>query len=318
MDPVIFFTFVLSALGLLGIAIWCFAVPEKPDAIHGRLQDWLNWEKYDQDSDRLLDRDARLRRNPGLYSRIPGVFTLQRTLEQVNSRFTAARFILFVLSLSGAGFILVSLLLRDPIRGLIIAIVLGAAPCIILSYQKQEYLKKFERQLPEALDMLARSLWAGNTLQVGMRIIGEDFEPPVSTEFNKTFELIDFGVSIPVALEEMAQRVDYPELRYFVTSVMVQRETGGNLADILARTAILIQGRLEFRERIKAISAEGKLSAYVLAFLPFLIFGFIYLRNPSYFEILFQNSIGQGALIGAVVLMFVGFFVLRSMSNIKV
>jgi len=317
MDTTLFYTFALSGLALLVAAAWCLIVPEKPDAIRGRLQEWLNWETYDQPNDRSHDRGVRLRTTLGFYHRIPGYVALQRTLEQVNSRLTPWRFALLILSVSGAGFVLIGSLTNDPVRGVIAALLAGSVPCFILRYHKQQYLKKFERQLPEALDMLARSLWAGNTLQVGMRNIGDDFDPPVSLEFNKTCELIDFGVSIPVALEEMAKRVDYPELRYFVTAVMVQRETGGNLADILARTAELIYGRLEFRERVKTLSAEGKLSSYVLGILPFLLFGFIYLRSPDYFSVLFESSYGKLILGGTVVWMIVGFFIVRSMTDIK-
>ncbi len=318
MNTPLFFAFALSSLAFLVAAIWCLVVPEKPDAIQGRLQEWLNWEAYDQPASRSRDRGARLQGTSAFYNHIPGYASLQRTLEQVNSRFTPSRFILLVLSVSSAGFALMWTLTDAPLRAVGVAILAGAVPCLNLSYQKKQYLKKFEQQLPEALSMLARSLWAGNTLQLGMRSIGDDFEPPLSVEFNKTSELIDFGVSIPVALENMAQRVEYPELRYFVTSVMVQRETGGNLADILARTAELIYERLEFRERVKALSAEGKYSAYILAALPLLLFGTISVISPGYFDILLGNMMGQAILVGALVMIVIGFFVIRSMSNIKV
>ncbi len=303
----------LTALGLLGFAIWSIVAPDRANRSQKRLQNWLNWENYSQFSDQPSDRDPRLATS--FYNRFPALLTLERTLEQIGSRYTPLTFIRFIAMLTCLSFVAVWILTGDIILGIAGAIVAVIAPWIWLQYNRRHYLDKFERQLPNALDMLARGLWAGNTLQASMRMIGEDFEPPVSLEFKRTFELVDFGVSIPVALEDMARHVDCPELRYFVTSVLVQRETGGNLAEIVERTASLIHARLEFRDHVKALSAEGRLSAKILFVLPFFIIGFVYWRSPQHFEILFETTIGQWALGGSTVLMLIGYFIIKQMSN---
>ncbi len=317
MNPVLFSIWALSALALLIAGLWSILVPPRHNPVQERLQAWINWEKYNQIDEEPIGRRRR-RSKPGFYGRVPALLALDRTLEQVNSRFTSWGFILFILFLLGASFALVRFYTHDALKGATAAIVIGSVPCFRLWRKKQQYLKTFERQLPHALDMLARSLWAGHTLQTGMRIVGEDFDPPIGHEFKTTFEAIDFGVSIPVALEDMALRVDCPELRYFVTSVLVQREAGGNLAEILARTATLIHNRLEFNDRIKALSAQGRFSAQILFALPFFLAGIIYWKNPNHFDVLFQTTEGMAALIVAGALMVIGYFVIRSMVNIKI
>lgn len=292
-------------------------VPPRQNPTQARLQEWINWEKYNRTSDEPRGRRRR-RSSTGFYSRTPLLLALDRTLEQINSRFTSWGFILFVLMLLVVSFTIVQLYTDDVIKGATAAIVIGSIPCFMIWRRKRKYLKIFEKQLPQALDMLARSLWAGHTLQTGVRIIGKDFEPPIGHEFKKTFEAIDFGVSIPVALEDMAQRVDCPELRYFVTSVKVQRETGGNLAEILARTANLIHDRLGFHDRIKALASQGKFSAQILFALPFLLAAFIYWNEPTHFDILFETTMGLASLTISGALMVIGFFVIRYMINIKV
>ncbi|ETX06709.1 MAG: hypothetical protein ETSY2_15470 [Candidatus Entotheonella gemina] len=317
MNPVFFLILAFSALGLLIAGVWSLLVPPKQNPVQARVQAWITWEKYNQISDEPRVRRRR-RANTGLYGRFPALLALDRTLDQVNSRFTAWGFILFIVILFGASFALVRFFTQDAIKGATAAIAISSAPCLMLWRKKQQYLRAFEKQLPDALDMLARSLWAGHTLQTGMRIVGEDFEPPIGREFKKTFESIDFGVNIPVALEDMAQRVDCPELRYFVTSVMVQREAGGNLAEILARTANLIHSRLEFNDRIKALSAQGRFSAQILFFLPLFLAGVIYWKTPTHFDVLFESTTGIMILIVTGALMLIGYFVIRAMVNIKI
>ncbi len=313
MSPVLFVFLALSAFSLLIAGLWLILIPAKHNPVAARLQDWMNWEKYSR-----IDGEPRDHRRRRSNSGLSAIVALDRTLEQVNSRLTSWSFILLVLALLMASFFLVRFYTQDAIKGASAAVCIGSVPCYLLWRRKQQYLKQFEKQLPNALDMLARSLWAGHTLQTGMRIISEDFDPPIGYEFRKTFEAIDFGVNIPTALEDMAQRVDCPELRYFVTSVLVQRETGGNLADILSRTASLLQARLEFNDRIKAASAQGKFSAQTLFVLPFGLAAVIYWNNPGHFDPLFETRGGLTSLIFAGILMIIGYFVIRSMVNIKI
>ncbi len=318
MNPILYIVIAITFVLLLAAILSVLARPEQ-NPVQARLKQWTDWDTH-QPQDNEIPRSRNVRRR-GLFSSdsntilFPG---LQRMLVQVKSPFSVTTFFLLVLVVMVVSGGFVWLTSKDVLRSVIFAVICGSVPFIVLRFQKQRYIKQFEGQLPQALDMLARSLWAGHTIQTGIRIIGQDFDDPVRSEFSKTAEAIDFGMPLPVALEALAQRVDIADLRFFVTSVLVQRETGGNLADILARTATLIRERLEFNDRIKALSAQGRFSANILFVLPLMIAGAIYLINPGHFDVLFESEIGFISVIVSGTMMVVGMLIVRRIVKINV
>jgi len=187
-----------------------------------------------------------------------------------------------------------------------------------LYYRKWARLGEIHRQLPDALGLIGRALRAGHALFVGMKMVGDEMRDPIAGEFKRGFDEISMGASVPESLSHLADRVELMDVKFFVTSVNIQRETGGNLAEIIDSLAQLIRKRFELRKKIKALSAEGRISAVVLMSLPFamaLVFHFI---NPEYLIPLFTDSMGQTMVVGAAVMMVLGGIVMKKMIAIKV
>lgn len=179
-------------------------------------------------------------------------------------------------------------------------------------------MKKFQTQLPEALDLMARSLRAGHAFSTGMKLAAEEFEDPLGPEFSVTLDEINFGLGVPEALNNFVNRIECPDLNFFIVAVILQRETGGNLAEIMENIAHLIRERFKLYGKIRTLAAEGKLSMWVLLALPFFIIGALFVVNPEYIKILFIEPAGRIMCGIALFMMFIGYLVMRRMVNIEV
>jgi tight adherence protein B len=201
----------------------------------------------------------------------------------------------------------------------LICVVLGAIlPFLYLYWRKTRRMAKFQRQLPEALELIARALRAGHAFFVGLKLVGEEFPEPIGPEFKQAFDEVSMGISVPQALQNLAERVECLDVKFFVTSVSVQRETGGNLAEIIESLGLLIRKRFELYMKIKALSAEGKVSAIILFALPVVLGLLLYRMNPEYIGLLFTDPIGHMMLMTGAVLMIIGAFITRRIINIEV
>jgi tight adherence protein B len=172
--------------------------------------------------------------------------------------------------------------------------------------------------MPEAMELLARSLRAGHTLQSTLELVSQEIPPPLGKEMRVTYEEQRLGLSISQALRRMADRVASQDLRYFVTAVLIQTETGGNLAELLETIGSLIRDRLKLKGKVQALTAEGRFSALVLIGLPLVTFGFLYLINPGYVMVLLTDPMGTKILTGGVFLVILGALVMKKMVTIKV
>jgi tight adherence protein B len=198
------------------------------------------------------------------------------------------------------------------------AIVGGSLPFGYLYWRKTKRMAKFQRQLPEALELIARALRAGHAFFVGLKLVGEEFSEPIGPEFKRAFDEVSMGISVPQALQNLAKRVDCVDIKFFVTSVSVQRETGGNLAEIIESLGHLIRKRVELYMKIKALSAEGKVSAIILFALPLVLGLLLYRTSPDYIGLLFADPIGHTMLMTGGALMTIGAFITSKMINIEV
>ena len=179
-------------------------------------------------------------------------------------------------------------------------------------------MKKFQAQLPEALDLMARSLRAGHAFSTGMKLAADEFDDPLGTEFNITLDEINFGLGVPEALKNLVNRVDCQDLNFFVVAVILQRETGGNLAEIMENIAHLIRERFKLYGKVKTLAAEGKLSMIILIALPFCIIGALLFVNPKYIMTLFTEYAGRIMIAGALFMMVIGAFVMSRIVKIEV
>jgi tight adherence protein B len=251
--------------------------------------------------------------------RFSGIEYLDRLRCQASTSYSTGFFVLFSLFLAALGFTGLYVLLKKGIwLSVIVGLLAGSFPVFYLYIKKHQRLKKFQSQLPESLDLMARSLRAGHAFSTGMNLAADEFDDPLGTEFNITLGEINFGIGVAEALTNLAGRVDCADLRFFVVAVILQRETGGNLADIMENIAHLIRERFKLFGRVQTLAAEGKLSMWVLIGLPFLIVGALFILNPSYIKMLFYEPVGRIMCGGALLMMIMGFFVMKRMVNIKV
>ncbi len=243
---------------------------------------------------------------------------LEQLLQQANSQMPMGVFLL----LSGCVGMVGGLVGAFKDWGLPVALVLGLVGCMLpwvyMRIKRKRRFNAFQRQLPEGLDLMARALRAGHAFSVGMKMVGDEFPDPIGPEFARTVEEISYGIDVPVALRNLTGRVDCVDLKFFVTALVVQRETGGNLAEIIEAISRLIRQRYELFGRIKSLSAEGRLSAYILFALPFVMMAILWNLNQEYMSLLFEDPTGHIMMALSGLMMCIGAFVMRNMCQIKV
>jgi tight adherence protein B len=250
--------------------------------------------------------------------RAPLVGKLDRMVLQANLPYPVgvvlmASFVLTVLGFGLASFVSQWFLVRVAL-----GLIMGVIPFLYVQLKRGKRIKRFEEQLPDAMEMLARSLKAGHAFTGGLQMVGQEFDDPIGTEFSKTVDEINFGVGYEDALRNLSSRIESDDLKLFVISVIIQRTSGGNLAEILDNIGRLVRERFKLKGNIRTLTAEGRISAYVLIALPFIIGYVMYLLNPDYISILFTDPIGHFLLMAAAIMMMVGAYVMKRMVEIKV
>lgn len=237
---------------------------------------------------------------------------------QADCRIPLGVFVL-AMPLLGLSGLMTALAMRIPLGPALVLAALGCAlPAGYLLWLKSQRVAMFERQLPEALELVSRALRAGHAFSVGLKLVGEEAADPIGMEFRRVFEEVSMGVALPQALQNMTTRMDCVDLRFFVTSVLIQRETGGNLAEIIDALAGLIRKRFELHLRVRSLSAEGRMSAIVLIGLPVIVGVLLFKMNPEYMGLLFTDPIGQNLATVGSLLMVIGAVVMKRMVAIKV
>ncbi len=287
--------------------------------MHRRLQA-LRMEQAENDV-RSIVRNRPLSSVPRLnqiLSGMPLMLRLDRFLLQADSRQPLGVFLLLTLVLGVSGFYVTSLLTRDIFPALLVALLIGGIPFFRVSLQKKRRMKKFEAQLPEALELMARSLRAGHAFVGGLQTVAEEFDDPMGSEVQKTVAQINFGVSVERALKNLTERVDCQDLKFLAVSIIVQRESGGNLGEILESVGGLIRARFTLRGKIRALSAEGILSAGILTVIPFAVALILAIINPTYPKVLLADPLGKVLVFVALVMMAIGIVVMKKMITIKV
>lgn len=253
-----------------------------------------------------------------LLLRMPRVHILDKLIEQAGLKFNVSQFCLVSLACGFVGLI-VALVFHLP---LLIAILLGiltaGIPLLYLLGKKRKRLTKIEAQLPDALDLMSRALRAGHALPSAIKMVGEEMVDPIAGEFSIMFDEVNYGVPIGDALRNLSVRVPGTDVGYFVVAVQIQRETGGNLTEILGNIAAMVRERLKLFGQIRTFSAEGRLSAWILGLLPFCMAILINIVNPGFLRVLWTDPLGYKLLGMMAVLMVVGIFWMRKIIRIRV
>ena len=193
-----------------------------------------------------------------------------------------------------------------------------AIPYVMLARKKKRRLQKFEKQLPDALDLLARGLRAGHAFPTGLQQVAKEMDDPLGMEFFKTFREFNHGLDLNTALLNLCYRIDLRALSFFTTAVVIQRETGGNLTEILEKISVLIRERFKLTSQIRALTAEGRLSGVILLILPPLLAGLLMVFNPKYESQLFLDSMGHYLIGVALGFQMLGMYWIHKIVNIKV
>jgi tight adherence protein B len=194
----------------------------------------------------------------------------------------------------------------------------GSIPFIVVGIKRRRRFDRFEEQFPEAMDLLGRAVRAGHAFTTGFELIGKELQQPVGEEFRIAFQQQNLGLPLREALENLAVRVPLPDVRIFVSALQIQRESGGNLAEVLDSMSHVIRERFKLRRQIRTCTAEGRLSSYMLTAIPFAALLALYFLKPGYLNPLLEDPRGQTALAAAAVLQVIGYAVIRRIVSIKV
>jgi tight adherence protein B len=200
----------------------------------------------------------------------------------------------------------------------LIAVALAFMPVAWLLMRRKRRLKKFASQLPQALELIARALRAGHSLAAGFSLVAQEMSAPIGQEFQRTFEEQNLGKPMEQALEDMTKRVPNLDLKFFATAIVLQRQTGGDLAEILDKIGHLIRERFQIWGQVQALTGEGRLSGIVLLALPPVLFVVVYRMNPDYLMLLFTDELGKKMLVGGIVSQLLGAIAIRKIVSIRV
>jgi tight adherence protein B len=207
---------------------------------------------------------------------------------------------------------------RIPFAPLAAMLLGGFAPLGMLRYKRHLRMRKFEEMFPGALDLLSRAIRAGHAFQTAMGMVADELPEPVGPEFKTTFDHQNFGLPLRDALNELAQRIDILDVRFFVTAVSIQRDTGGNLAEILDNLAHVVRERFKIRRQVRVHTAHGRFTGWVLMALPAALGVVLSFINPDHMQLLFREHMGQVMLVGAMVLQIIGYIWIRQVIKIEV
>jgi len=266
-------------------------------------------------------RQARFTQSQGfeqLLYKISFTPKIQRMLEQARIPWSATR---FLINLTGISVLAATLCLLIGWRvsiALVVGLSIFAVPMVIIDGKRRARMKKLVEQLPEVFELISQSLRAGHSLGSGLQLVGTQLPDPAGTIFSRVFLEQNFGVKIEDALKALADRVDQLDIRLFVTAILVQKQSGGNLTEVLDKISGVIRDRIKVLGQAKALTAEGRMSGTILCILPVIVFLVVWGLNPGYLDVLLFERTGQFMLGGALVLQLIGMLIIRKIVNIKV
>jgi tight adherence protein B len=246
----------------------------------------------------------------------PGVW-LSKLIDQSGTRTTPSAIMVMTLVV-GVAAAFAGTFAHVPFAPIVAGAIGALLPIGWLRHRRSSRLKKFEEQFPEALDLLSRAIRAGHAFQTALGMVGDDLSAPVGPEFKKTFDEQNFGLPLRDVLNQLSERVPILDVRFFVTAVLIQRDTGGNLSEILDNLAHVVRERFKIRRQVRVHTAHGRFTGYVLLALPAALSIALSVINPDHMQALFHEHMGQMMLIVAIVMQTIGFLWIRHVIKIEV
>jgi tight adherence protein B len=240
-----------------------------------------------------------------------------RKLRQAFPNMTLTNFVTIEFIAIVGTFILVGAVTRSLVLGVALSAAAAMVPISLVHSRRAQRQRMCDDQLPEALDFLARILRAGHSLATALQMAAEELPDPLASEFRRCYDQHSLGQNLEDTLKEAAQRVDTPDFAFFVTAVLIQRQTGGDLAEVLTNIGGMSRSRIRLQQHVKAITAEGRLVGYILLALPFVFFVVLYAINPAYAGVLLTTDVGQYLVMIAVILQVLGLISIRMIVNVR-
>jgi tight adherence protein B len=277
--------------------------PERPEAEFALLRD----EQLSKISvfDTLLRRSAR-------------VSAMQESLTQAGMKIRAGNFLLLCLACGVVAGVAVLIWSKNPAIAWAVLIIGAFLPYSFVSYRRQKRFEKIEELFPDAIDTLARAVRAGHAFTTALEMISNEVPEPLASEFRQLFEEQKFGMPVRDALMNFTGRVPLVDIKFFVTAVMLQRETGGNIAEILGNLSYMIRERFKFQRQVKVHTAQGRLTMLLLMGMPPTVLTVLWLFSPDFIRPLFFDPLGHTLLVVSVTLQTIGYFVIRKIIKIQV
>ena len=249
---------------------------------------------------------------------LPGVPNFKLFLEQAAIKMQIGTFLLISIGLTLFVFTGMFVFRFPVVLCVVAALLAGAAPFIIAAAKRQQRFNRFEEQFPEAMDLLGRAVRAGHAFTTGFELIGKELPNPVGEEFRIAFQQQSIGISLKDALGNLAVRMPLPDVLVFVSSLQIQRESGGNLGEILDTMSQIVRERFKLRRQVRIFTAEGRLSMYMLSCIPFVALLGLWFFQPLYLKPMFSDPRGQMALAVGAILQVIGYFVISRIIKIKI
>ena len=267
-------------------------------------------------------RSAVVRKRPeemaGPLTQSPGMQRFGQRLQRVYPTATVGKFLALTGLLAVGSSALVLTFFGSTIGAAIAGVFGGCVPYFLVKRRIAKRQRILGDQLIEALDFLSRVLRAGHSLATGIQMIGEELPDPIASEFRRCYDQHSLGQPLELALTETAARIELPDFSFFVTAVLIQRQTGGDLSEILDNIGTMVRNRIRLFQHVQALTAEGRVTGYILSALPVFLFFIMTLINPEYGGTLIRTEVGNILIVGTVVLQAVGLLMMRKIVSIKV
>lgn len=322
MSPIIIYSAVFFGVAALVGAIAFFMGGAKEAEVEERLSALTNIKKGRGKADaaqyKELLSSMRDEGAGGLEKFISRYLNLRLLFEQANVALSVPKFLAICGGLGVVGLVLPSVAGFSVMLGPVMAASLAFLPVVWLLFKRKRRLKAFAAQLPEALELIARALRAGHSLAAGFNLVAQEMSDPIGGEFSRTFEEQNLGKALDEALNDLTKRVPNLDLKFFATAIILQRQTGGDLAEILDKIGHLVRERFKIWGQVQALTGEGRLSGIVLLALPPALFAVVYRMNPDYLMLLFTDPLGKKMLVGGIVTQILGALLIRKIVNIRV
>jgi tight adherence protein B len=250
---------------------------------------------------------------------MPRAEGLQTFIHQADLKWTVSRLLLSCVVFGAFTFFALTWLGgQSMLFGAMVGLAVAALPVLYVNTRRNRRLARIEQQLPDAIDLMIRALRAGHAFSSALKMAGDEMAEPIANEFRIVHDEVNFGVSMQQALMNMSHRIPLTDMRYFVVAVLIQRDSGGNLSEVLGGLSRLIRDRLKFNAKVRVLSSEGRLSAWVLGLLPFALAGLMYMANPKFMSPLWTDPIGISIIKYMLIMMAFGVFVLTRITKIRV